>query len=158
MSIVQNEADMHVRAAAARNRRAELLAVAEECERAEQGSRELSDRVLLAWGWTKRQYENVPDVFVWIEPDSTIEHFYDHPRPSPTESLDACAAGMPEGWKLANLGDLNTGGAWCKLRKGHITSFEKSEVVLRCETQPLVWTAAICCALAAEIKEQEKQP
>jgi hypothetical protein len=62
-----------------------------DLETAEAGSRELSDRVLLALGWMKDDYAP------WLRPDGV----YLNPRNggcNPTEDLNACVALVPEGW------------------------------------------------------------
>jgi hypothetical protein len=65
-----------------------------ELEAAEKGSRELSDRVLLALGWvTFREYG-----FIWWGKNKRSSGPEDD-RPSPSESLDDVLAMVPEGWQ-----------------------------------------------------------
>lgn len=78
----------------------ELIA---ELERAEEGSRELSDKVLLAAGWQRltKGAAKQPGDTGWRMPDgaplySTHPHLFG--APDPTRSLDAALTLVPEGW------------------------------------------------------------
>ena len=64
---------------------------------AKEGSRELSDRVLLAFGWYVAEETNTfPRM--WMQGnEGQIALTEDEPRPDPTRSIDDAAALMPEG-------------------------------------------------------------
>ena len=78
-----------------------------ELESAKEGSRELSDRVLLACGW---RYEKIKRGIgfsgkpkledAWLDPTRVPwTGAVKSKRPSPTESLDDAVAVVPEGWE-----------------------------------------------------------
>lgn len=73
---------------------------------AKEGSRELSDQVLLAWGWTTTKVGMLAitgggggEDTVWVSPTGALTQH----RPSPTESVDDALAGVPEGWAVTIL-------------------------------------------------------
>ena len=75
-----------------------VMALLDDLRAAKTGSRELSDRVLLARGWTLRPVESetqglLPNV--WHSPDGQRGD----ELPSPTESVDDALAGVPVGWR-----------------------------------------------------------
>jgi hypothetical protein len=79
-----------------------------DLETAEAGSRELSDRVLLALGWMKDDYAP------WLRPDGV----YLNPRNggcNPTEDLNACVALVPESYAVGLEIDME-GNATARLR------------------------------------------
>ena len=57
---------------------------------ATEGSRDLSDEVLFAAGWTH-------DGQYWLDANGTNRTLFDD-MPSPTESIDAALTLVPEGW------------------------------------------------------------
>lgn len=76
----------------------------ERLSQATQGSWELSDKVLLACGWTRRRvidpgasadYGEDVEAWYWDDPDGNPMAT---DRPSPTESIDAALTLVPEGW------------------------------------------------------------
>ncbi len=143
------------------NRRAALLELAAELEQAERGSREVSDRVLLAWGWERNCVPG--EVNWWTGPGQRQPSTY---RPSPTESLDACEAAMPEGWELGfdpiffdepqrvEYDAILCRAHWEKWNPINDDWIERIEA--RGKTKPLAASSAICRALAAELEGDEK--
>lgn len=76
-----------------------------ELEAAPVGSRELSDKVLLATGWS------IGSTGHWFTPEH--ERLGINPqRPSPTESLDAALTLVPEGWFINTANQSNSGWIW----------------------------------------------
>ena len=73
-------------------------------EAAEAGSRELSDVVLLALGWTH------PHTVSWVSPDGRGVHDLD--APSPTESVDDALGLVPEGYEPGKLKWGHKGGVY----------------------------------------------
>ena len=70
-------------------------------EAAPEGSRELSDEVLLAVGWEHIDTGDVREE-QWVSPGGM--YFIVSPRPDPTRSIDDALKWMvPEGWSVANL-------------------------------------------------------
>jgi hypothetical protein len=86
-------------------------------EAATEGSRELSDEVLLACGWV-REGTRDPRLDCWRDPQGNV---YDHwndphgratqvvPRPSPTESIDAALTLVPDDWGYVSVSMLRGG-------------------------------------------------
>ena len=71
-----------------------LAALIAALERAEEGSRELSDEVLLALGWgTRLEFTRE----VWVAPSGNSSKH----RPHPTRNLQAAVDLVPEGWGWA---------------------------------------------------------
>jgi len=67
---------------------------------ATKGSRELSDRVLVAMGWQIRtDYANDEQPTYWW-PDGIMYEGFHHP--DPTRSVDHVLALVPEGWHLSH--------------------------------------------------------
>ena len=65
---------------------------------ATEGSRELSDDVLRAWGWTRRLWNyprQLDKEWCWFEPECTAEPVTE--RPDPSRSVDDAIAGVPGG-------------------------------------------------------------
>ena len=76
-------------------------------EAAPEGSRELSDEVLLAFGWTH-------DGEYWLDANNTNRCKFDAAL-DPTRSIDDIVALVPEGW----FGEIRFGKiAWAWLRLG----------------------------------------
>ena len=144
------------------NRRADLLALAAELEAAERGSRELSDRCLLAWGWERLEgHDLLMSPPTW-QPPGCDEYLAEELRSSPTESLDACAAAMPEGWTRGILSwpGYNDGELINKARatlRHALSSGGGPRVTSFAADLPLAWSAAICRVLAAEMETEEQQ-
>ncbi len=66
----------------------------EKLEQAEEGSRELSDEVLLACGWRKTRWVPTGEP-AWFDPQGSNGSYLPHP----TRSLDDCLRyAVPEGW------------------------------------------------------------
>ena len=91
---------------------ADLKPLIAELEAAKGGSRELSDRVLLAVGWTTSDSKDTRARF-WRSPEGEDYDWWDDPharsrggpplkRPSPTESLDDALTLVPKncGWHV----------------------------------------------------------
>ena len=99
------------------------LSLIAELEAAKEGSRELSDEVLLMCGWSYEPNRYGPGGpqwgggGLWTDPLG-IGTAASDPRPSPTESLDAALTLVPEGWiwEISNTvgcgGDVSGGFAW----------------------------------------------
>lgn len=83
------------------SRRAALLSLAERCEKATAGSRELGEAILVACGWRKTSvgYFYGP-LYHWSSPDGkTSFKDDDFSRHNPATSLDAAMRLVPEGWE-----------------------------------------------------------
>ena len=92
---------------------ADLKPLIAELEQAKEGSRELSDRVLLAVGWTTSDSKDTRARF-WRSPEGEDYDWWDDPharsrggpplkRPSPTESLDDALTLVPEGFAIEDF-------------------------------------------------------
>lgn len=129
-------------------------------EEAEAGSRELSDAVLLACGWTFYQGgvqmaitgAGGGLVDVWTPPNPTGEspRLYSGDRPSPTQSLDDALGLVPEGWIVGNLGQKDSMGWHCELKKGYQTSYSGVEIGHNIKSPALALCIAVLKAREAE--------
>ena len=136
--------------------RDELETLIADLEKAQEGSRELSDRVLLANGWRVEDEMAVgyPDgkLRIWYTPMTQFQGVC----PSPSTSLDAAFHLLPKGWRVHRINGYHTNdnrpwGWGVELR------FENPEMGLAVgETQqyagglPLALCAAICRARLME--------
>jgi hypothetical protein len=84
-----------------------MLDLISRLESAAEGSRELSDDVLLACGWEKT-FDGVACDY-WAPPH-TAGRVYSDNRPSPTESVDDALELVPEGWTWCGSGYDEDGG------------------------------------------------
>lgn len=136
----------------------EILALADECEQAEQGSRELSDRVLLGLGWRQRQSGEagilLPDEFMIVDPDGK-QHIRAK-APDPSRSVDACLEAVPEGWAV-HLHEASGPGRtdWSAvlfLRKTYPSPYDSVDCK-RAHSAALSLSAALLRARAAEMDD-----
>lgn len=104
----------------------DLKSLIAELEQAKEGSRKLSDKVLLACGWTTSDDKDTRKRF-WCSPEGEYYDWWDDPharsrdgpplkRPSPTESLDAALTLVPKGWmwELDSSGGAELNAGWGK--------------------------------------------
>ena len=91
----------------------DLEALLEDLQNAKEGSRELSNRCLLAVGWTmKKLCSGTAEYwFRWIDPEDT--HYKTNPDPS-RNTQDALDCMVPEGWHLENMRTGNLNRAKCR--------------------------------------------
>jgi hypothetical protein len=97
-----------------------------ELETADQGSRELSNYVLTALGWTCISARPVGDVMTaleaqqWRSPDR--KPYTEKEIPDPTQSVDDALSLVPEGWGLTleNWSGLDTEGRVFVDGRGHV--------------------------------------
>lgn len=109
----------------------------ERLSTAEKGSRELSDEVLEAFGWTDRFPGMAPPN---AEPDD--EGLNDWGRPSPTESVDDVLALVPEGW-TRDLCACPETGVVARIYSGPVRTDSAGEPTGFARTLPL----AVCIAI-----------
>lgn len=127
-------------------------------KKADAGSRELSDAVLLACGWVHKIENGDPRTEAWIAPDGTPYDYWDDPharsrepiphRPSPTESLDAALQLVPEGWwwEAQRYGGATGTSRGCYLWRFYTAAPESKEYKI---VTGHGLTAAIACASGA---------
>ena len=82
--------------------RAQIEALITKLEAATEGSRALSDEVLLTCGWQRSNHQDRRSCY-WTSPDGRTHSR----RPDPTRSLDDAVTLVPEGW-LWSVGVQNT--------------------------------------------------
>lgn len=90
-----------------------------------------------------------PEHGYWAEvlPNARVPRF--------TSSLDAAVSLVPDGWKIANLGQDDHGLWWCELRTPYITSFSKDGVVLCPMKRPSA--ALALCMTALKARQENRQ-
>ena len=152
--------------------RAEILALADECERAEQGSRELSARVQLALGHFP---QDAPDWLIgwggdFIADKGRIYAVHSDGRrgihwepPHITASVDACLEAVPEGWTSRHIEEdiaqtsISKGMKWFVRLRPPDSWYEQGNDVPRTScfghTLPLAFSAALLRARAAEMDD-----
>ena len=74
-------------------------ALISELEAAKEGSRALSDKVLLARGFTRQAVKNQPNSWMWFKPDGRQLGALGVQRPHPTGNLQDIADLVPEDMK-----------------------------------------------------------
>lgn len=143
--------------------KATLLALADELERATEGSRELSDRCLLATGWTHEDSGD-PRSSRWRDPGGVPYDYWDDPharsrspippRPHPTcNAQDAITWMVPKGW----VGNLEVGsrialqGMRCALWNGEFAP-NVVEIMSEAATPALALSAASLRATSDEAR------
>jgi hypothetical protein len=119
--------------------------LAQRLEAAQEGSRELSDEVLLLFGWTRDNpglLSPSGDYHTYTE--YGCDNYSCPVGPCPTTSLDACKALMPEGWSYAVSHDAEEPASAGMLQCGSIA--------FQCvaATPELAWCAALVRANAQE--------
>lgn len=132
------------------------LAALMEAVRTQEPTRELADRVLLAFGWYRAvhtEYRGDPD---WQRPDKQWIGCREADRPNPLTSIDDALAFLPEGyhWSVCSE-DTSTDG----------TRLRPVASVWRPSQQPLETegqfaetpAAALCIAALAVLKAQEQE-
>ena len=89
---------------------------------ATEGSREMSDAVLLATGWTRRKFGALN---CWAHPDGS--ECFNRDRPDPTRDLTAAVSLIPEGWgwRIQNYGGDKIGLAALMKPGTHIADYEQ---------------------------------
>ncbi|MDJ0513107.1 MAG: hypothetical protein QNJ62_06655 [Methyloceanibacter sp.] len=121
----------------------------EDLRAAPEGSRQLSDRVLLACGWTKDSLDD------WWAPNQK----YGGPnRPDPTRNLqDAVDWVVPEGWRVDSLSQSWNGEWWdCALTEIGEPAWDYDGSLIA-ETDKGVSTPALAlCIASLEARESEK--
>ena len=122
---------------------ADLKSLIAELEAAKEGSRTLSDKVLLACGWSYEPNRYGPGGpqwgggGLWTDPLG-IGTAASDPRPSPTESLDAALTLVPDGWAVELTGEKGSQGWGVRLTS------DASQ-----ETMGLALTPALALCIAA---------
>ena len=104
------------------------------------GSRELSDKCLLAVGW-RHQYS--PGNAMWIRPDGWVVRTGSGARPpDPSRNLqDTLDWMVPEGWSIHINQDDNRLW-WAELRHGYQTSYDRVVMACKCTTPALALSTA----------------
>lgn len=127
-----------------------IAALLHDLETASAGSRELSDRVLLAMGWRRvRNTGGLQLTSHWEAADGSVVEVV----PSPTESVDWLLANVPEGWRTYRAHEIiGTGWYWVLEKVGASTATGHAQVVASSEvkTAALALCAAILRAMVAE--------
>lgn len=100
----------------------------QDLEKAETGSRELSDRMLLAFGWANKTIEDMPYIY-WINPSGQQIGRFHFDRPSPTESVDDALALVSEGLRVHEFqqGDDDRWRCWIVAKHGSGGNSGRSE-------------------------------
>ena len=92
----------------------DLAKLISDLEAATEGSRDLSDRVLLACGWVfALGHPAIMSESYWQAPEVNERILILGEQPSPTESIDDAVALVPEGKRLALESDPNADGVNC---------------------------------------------
>ena len=109
------------------------------------GSRELSDEVLLACGWTRREepltvLDGVPQAVAIIWADTDGRRVFE--APSPTESIDDALRLVPDGW-FWRVGRSTLYAGWAHLNRKHPNHCDEGdEFSANAASPPLALTAA----------------
>lgn len=117
-------------------------------ESATEGSRELSDEVLLVFGW------KFSARFGWR--NTVGDNVWDDDRPSPSESLDDCLGMVPEGWAWSVSCSKEYGvsaGISPKAPRDEWVHSDMGGVDSLASTAPLALLIAICRARLAEMEK-----
>ena len=96
---------------------AEISELIKDLEAATEGSRELSDRVLLALGWQNPMedvglddHDEMIQSEYWYPPDMSGGAYSPNTQPDPTRSVDAALALVPEDCPWTLKGNKENGG------------------------------------------------
>lgn len=113
-------------------------------EQAEAGSRELSDEVLLALGWScnDRIQGKHPKIFgkYWRHPVNRNDGYWDGDQPDPTQSVDHALKLVPDGWLTR-----------------HSQQFSKWLVEIKGDGEHEAWAASLPLALSIAIIRAHEQ-
>lgn len=123
-------------------------------EAATEGSRELSDRMLLACGWTREfigKMNEPPWTEIWVWRDCAGNHVRSDVRPSPTESIDDALNLVGGEWDWSLSYNANDKGPFEMCFDSRPMSFD-NRILVYAKTPAL---AACICILKAALAGKE---
>jgi hypothetical protein len=148
---------------------ADLLALADRCEKATGPVRALDVEILVAIDWREPEWEEGERTaremaerhgLPWLVSravegyNSTWRHL-----PRLTASIDAAMTLVPEGWVLGDLYEEAPLSQWvAELRKWHLTSFDKVVFSDSTPDQHCATAALALCAAALRARAAQDQP
>ena len=116
-------------------KRAKIEALIADLQATKEGSRELSDRVLLTCGWEEGEF--LKHGLMWRSPDGAL--VYGYLRPDPTRSVDDCKKWVepdPADYALVVMATIKTDGRsheWSvEYFVDKIEAFANTEALARC--------------------------